>query len=318
MENAACYEQAADCLRDAETAMHHAKAAGRGRQSSFSPEMNARAKRLFSLGSDLHRAAVRGELELDYQPVFGLPENRTVGFEALIRWRHPLRGRLMPSEFITIAEDSGLISAIGEWALLEACRQAAAWRMAWIPPHDGSDAPAPWVAVNLSARQLADPGLADAVEAALAGAALAADGLRLEVTESVLMTRPEMAIETLSGLQQKGIAISLDDFGTGYSSIQTLDRLPVSTLKIDRGFVWRMDHPRGARMVTAIIQFAHVMDLEVVAEGVETAAQFRALADLGCSRVQGYYVAQPMSGEESLAWTGRPSPKWLAPEPVGL
>jgi diguanylate cyclase (GGDEF)-like protein/PAS domain S-box-containing protein len=290
------YERPEEVLRDADSAMYRAKELGKARHHLFDPSMHARAVSLLKLETDLRRALERNEFALVYQPVVELATGRAVGLEALVRWDHPDGRRVPPTEFIGIAEDTGMILALGDWVIGEACRQAAAWLAVGALP---LGAP---VAVNLSARQLARPGLDEVIERALEAAGLPAERLELEITESVLMDNPEAAAAALRRLRARGMRIAIDDFGTGFSSLGYLARLPIDKLKIDRVFVSRL--ASGApdqAVVRTIVALGMSLGMEVVAEGVETEEQRMILSALGCARAQGYLFARPLEASAVAA-----------------
>ncbi|WP_157270971.1 GGDEF domain-containing protein [Azohydromonas aeria] len=287
-------------LRNADTAMGHAKQLGGGRVHFFAPEMNASVAARFAMEADLRRALERGELLLHYQPQASLSDGRVIGAEALLRWRHPEQGMVSPAQFIPLAEETGLIEPMGEWVLREVCRQQRAWL------DRGLDVPQ--VAVNLSARQFRHPDLVGLVAQALRDHALQPHRLGLEITESAAMHDVERAIATAAGLRALGVGLSLDDFGTGYSSLSHLKRFPVHHLKIDRSFVNDIGtDPDDAAICTAVIHLAHSLELRVIAEGVETEAQLQYLRRQGCDEVQGYLFSKPLAAAdfEALLAAGR-------------
>jgi diguanylate cyclase (GGDEF)-like protein/PAS domain S-box-containing protein len=269
-------------LHHADVAMYHAKQNGRNGFQFFSPEMNAHVVERVQMENQLRRALENDEFLLEYQPEIDIDSGLTIGVEALIRWRHPDRGLLLPNEFIPIAEESGLIVPIGQWVLRQACRQARAWRDEGFPVA---------VAVNLSGVQFIDNHLVHYVDDALAASNLAPEFLDLEITEGVIMKGNDAAIATLKELRERGVRLTIDDFGTGFSSLSSLRRFPLSKLKIDRSFVDDITrNPEGADMIPAIIAVARSLKLRVIAEGVETAAQLRFLRDHGCDEYQGFYA----------------------------
>jgi diguanylate cyclase (GGDEF)-like protein len=280
-------EDAATLLRNADVAMYAAKDAGRGTFRFFDAAMNDRAQHRLTMEAALRRALANNEFELFYQPKVCLADRRYCGMEALIRWRDPVLGLISPLDFIPLAEETGLIEPIGTWVLETACAQMRRWA-------DRGMVAGP-VAVNVSARQLDDPQFAAKLEAILKHHGLDASQLQLEVTESTVMSDPEVAIEALSKLAALGSTIAIDDFGTGYSSFSYLKRLPIHLLKIDRSFVTDIGHSReDEEIVTAIIQVALALKLMVVAEGVETQQQADFLNGLGCHFAQGYLYAKPL------------------------
>ena len=283
-------------LRDADTAMYHAKSAGRGRYAIFDSSMHARAVARLGLETDLRRAVDENEFTLFYQPQADLRTGRLVGFETLIRWIHPTRGLLDPGEFISVAEENGLILPIGRWVLEEGARQLAAWDAAHPACRQLS------VSINLSARQFTDPTLASEVARILKETGLNPQRLHLEVTESMLADDPKVATEILKQLSTMGIALEVDDFGTGYSCLGQLNRLPFDTLKIDRSFVQALDLERdGHKMIDSIVSLANSLGIHVIAEGIETAAHWTYIAHLGCQFGQGYYFSRPVDAPTALA-----------------
>jgi diguanylate cyclase (GGDEF)-like protein/PAS domain S-box-containing protein len=279
-------------LRDADTAMYEAKRAGRGRWVLFDPSMHERLERQMALEHELRRALAADELSVAYQPVVDLRSGRTVGLEALVRWRHPTRGAISPAEFIPVAEECGLIDAVGSFVLRTACRRFAAWREAL-----GAAAPQR-LAVNLSRAQLKAPGLVAEVGRVLAASALPAPCLQLEVTES-LAAQDEGVQATLRELKALGVRLALDDFGTGYSSLACLHLLPVDTVKIDRSFVSRIEGSEHHRtLIEATIRVARSLAMETVAEGIETASQSLQLYALECDKGQGYLFSPPLPETE--------------------
>ncbi len=289
-------EEPVDYLRDAELAMHGAKAAGRARHHRFSIEMRDGVRRRVSMEQDLRGAIDRQEFVVLFQPVWSVADGgvRLLGFEALVRWLHPRKGMLAAGDFIPIAEESDLIIGLGTWAMHRACRE-----LAEMAPNGPS---APWVSVNLAARQLADRGLVGRVEEVLHATGLEPARLRLEVTENVILHDEAGARQMLEALRALGIRSLMDDFGTGHASLSYLHRLPIGTIKIDRYFVGRMDvSPECLEIVRSIVALARSLGMEVVAEGVEQEAQLAQLRELGCSAVQGFLLARPLLGEEAIA-----------------
>jgi diguanylate cyclase (GGDEF)-like protein len=284
-------DSAEDLLRQADVAMYSAKAAGKGRWVVYKPSMLKTVRSRHDIGAELQLAVDRGEFQLRYQPIVALESGRIVGAEALVRWNHPTRGEVGPDEFIGNAEENAMIVPIGRWVLAEACREAAGWAQ------QGGEA-APWVAANLSARQLLHPTLVDDVTTALAASGLPPSSLILEVTESVLLHDADAAIEVLGQLRDKGIQIALDDFGTGYSSLSYLHRFPIDILKIAQGFV-DVDDAQDERWILAqaIISLGKALGLRVIAEGVERRAQVQRLKTAGCEFGQGFFFARPLHGE---------------------
>lgn len=270
-------------LKHADVAMYHAKQQGRNAFRFFSPEMNAHVVERVQMENMLRRALANHEFELEYQPEVDISTGRTVGVEALIRWRHPERGLLLPHDFIAVAEESGLILPIGEWVLEEACRQARIWRDEGCPVV---------VAVNLSNVQFIHNSLVHCVDQALARSGLEPHFLDLEITESIIMNGDAGTVATVQALRARGVSLTIDDFGTGYSSLSNLRRFPLSKLKIDRSFVGEITKaPADAAMIPAIIAVARSLKLRVIAEGVETIEQLRYLQQHGCDEYQGYYAS---------------------------
>jgi diguanylate cyclase (GGDEF)-like protein len=280
-------------LRDADVAMYRAKQKGKARYEVFDPSMRAGALERLQHETDLRRALERQEFRVNYQPVINLGAGRgenssLVAMEALIRWQHPRRGLLPPEEFLPLAEETGLIVPIGRWVLEVACLQARAWR------EEYPDRLPIAVAVNLSARQFQQPNLAADIAAILRETGCRPQDLILEITEGVVMHDVHSSIRTLQALKALGVRLAVDDFGTGYSSLSYLKRFPVDTLKIDRSFVGALGQdPEDTAIVAAIIRLGHALELQVTAEGVETADQLRRLRSLECDAAQGYYLAAP-------------------------
>ena len=270
-------------LRSADLAMGRAKAAGRARFAVFDPAMHADALERLRLETDLRRAVEKQSFELHYQPIIALADGRIVGFEALVRWRHADRGLIAPATFIGVAESTGLIVSLGAWVLTEACRQLRMWHEMF------PERPPLTMAVNVSVRQLVRADFVQVVAAALQQHKVDPTCLHLELTESVLIEQPEVAIERLRSLKSLGVQVHLDDFGMGYSSLGVLDRLPLNAVKIDRTFVSAMDREqRFAQLVRTIHALAEHIGLQVIAEGVSTEAHLTALRALGCTYGQGY------------------------------
>jgi diguanylate cyclase (GGDEF)-like protein/PAS domain S-box-containing protein len=295
-------QDAETLLRAADIAMYHAKERGRGRYEFFQADMNVRAIERQSLEYGLRRALDREEFVLHYQPKMNLESGALSGAEALLRWQHPDRGLLMPAQFVTIAEDSGLIVPIGQWALHEACRQAQAWQ-------DAGLGPVP-VAVNVSAVEFRNTGFLRDVRGILEQTRLEPRYLELELTESVLMADRTAMVSVLLGLKALGVQLALDDFGTGYSSLSYLKELPIDALKVDGSFVRGItDAVQGAPIVLAIISMGKSFNVRVIAEGIETVEQLDFLRAQHCGEGQGYYFGRPLSADQFLAL--------LAPSPGG-
>lgn len=274
-------------LKCADIALYAVKADGRSGFKVFQHEMELATRARHAVESDLRAALTNGEFELHYQPIVDPNTGAVVSCEALIRWRHPAAGYIPPSEFIPVAEDTGLILPIGNWVLNEACREARNW------PHDVS------VAVNLSPRQFSDPQLAFQVVGALASSGLSARRLELEITEGVTLGATQKVVETIDALRQLGIRLSLDDFGTGYSSLSYLRKFAFDKLKIDRSFVLDLEkNTESAAIVRAIVGMGRSIGMVIVVEGVETEAQLSILRAEGCDLVQGYFLSRPVASAQ--------------------
>ena len=286
-------KSAAELLSNAESAMYWAKDAGRNCVAVFDESMDQRAKSRLAVETALYRALERKELRLVHQPIIDIDLGDVTGFEALMRWDMEDGTVIAPSEFIPIAEETGIIMPIGAWALLEALIHLRGWINEGICSRDAT------MSVNVSSRQLHDPKFIAIVNEALIRSHIPADQLWLEVTESVMITQPEQALETLRSISALGVRIAIDDFGTGYSSLSFLQRFPIHRLKIDKSFVNNIAKDQNSRtLVKTIIARAESLGLEVVAEGVETVQQLHALADLNCSQAQGYLISHPVSPQE--------------------
>jgi diguanylate cyclase (GGDEF)-like protein len=281
-------------LARADAAMYAAKQHGRNNVQCYAEGMSTVTQERVKIESELHEALRGGQFELHYQPKVDALSGRINSAEALIRWRHPQRGLLLPAEFIPVADESGLLDAIGEWVLFEACRQAKAWQREGMRPMR--------VAVNLAPSQFRLTNLVDQIRQALAAAQLSAEYLEVELTESAVMSDAERSIVILEALSRMGVLVSVDDFGTGYSSMSYLRRFPIDKLKIDRCFVEEMTRrPEDASIVRAIISLAHSLHLKVIAEGVETPEQLKLLTDLGCDQYQGFYFSPALVPEKFAA-----------------
>ncbi len=279
----------AEVLRDADTAMYLAKASGKGQAEVFQPVMHTAALERLRVKGELLGIVDRGELRVEYQPIVDLVDGRLVGAEALVRWQHPERGLLGPSQFIALAEETGEIVGIGSWVLAEACRQMQSWHM---------DLPDLSISVNLSVRQLADPQLVTSVARTLEETRLAPGRLVLEITESVVMDDIEANVPTLDALKALGIRIAIDDFGTGYSSLNYLRRLPVDILKLDRSFVMELEDEAADRTLAQIVvALGQTLGLQTLAEGIEVESQRTLLVAAGCTHGQGFLFARPMAAE---------------------
>jgi diguanylate cyclase (GGDEF)-like protein/PAS domain S-box-containing protein len=313
------YDYPEDIVRDADIAMYRAKAQGKARCVVFNKTMYRHAVKRLQLETDLRRAIARQELQLYYQPIVSLATGQIIGFEALLRWQHATRGFVSPSEFIPIAEETGLILPIGEWVLREACLRAKEWQQAF--PNQKPLT----ISVNLSGRQFVQPDLSEKIEQILRDTGIERQSLKLEITESAIMENAESAlcqsqddcpIEILEQLRSLGVQLSIDDFGTGYSSLSRLYRFPINTLKIDQSFIKRMDidsegkHSTSpSKIVRAIVTLAHNLGLDVTAEGIETPEQLAELRKLGCESGQGYFFSKPVDAVKAEALIAA-QPQW--------
>lgn len=288
-----------ELLRDANLALYRAKAQGRNQVVRFEPGMHQSAMKRFGLEADLKRAIAAGDqLELFYQPIIDLKDGHLHGFEALIRWRHPERGMISPVDFIPLAEDTDMIVEIGRKSIMEAARQIAAWM-----PAEGDP---PQIAVNVSGKQFMAAGLLEDIERTLKTTGIPKGALKLEVTESLIMDNPERTAEILRKVIAMGCRVSIDDFGTGYSSLSHLHRFPFHTLKVDRSFVMRIaDSREGLEIVRVIASLAHILERDVVAEGVETEEQAALLTKLGIQYGQGYFWSKPLPAGEASVFLAR-------------
>lgn len=278
-------------LKSADTAMHQAKADGRNKYAFFSPDLNDQAREFLTLKTGLREALDRDELFLCYQPRVDLARGRIAGVEALIRWRHPELGIVSPARFIPIAEQTGLIEAVGDWVLRTGCRQQKLWKDAGLPHFR--------MAINLSAHQLRQPDLLATLRAILVDTGLPPDWLELEITESALMQDAAAVVTVLNAFRDMGIAVALDDFGTGYSSLSYLKRFPLDYMKIDQSFVRGIpDDANDIAITRTIVALAKNLGLKVVVEGIETPAQLDYAKDEGCEEFQGYLFSKPLPEAE--------------------
>lgn len=285
---------AEELLRDADIAMYRAKTLGKSCCEFFDEEMHAKAVKLLHLENDLRRAIDEQDFRVHYQPIIRMETGGIVGFEALLRWRRSPECLASPDSFISVAEAAGLIVPLGKWSLREACRQAQKWQRDY-PHHSGFN-----ISVNVSPKQFAHPELVSDIQEVLENTGIDPRRLHLEITESVAMADPARTKQVLSQLKNLGVRICLDDFGTGHSSLSRLRRLPVDGLKIDRSFISHMEGDAQARqIVRLIIEFAHTVNLKVIAEGVETSAQLDHLKRLGCEFGQGYFFSKPVDAHRA-------------------
>jgi diguanylate cyclase (GGDEF)-like protein/PAS domain S-box-containing protein len=299
------HARAEDVLRDAHAAMDRAKAGGKARYEVFEKGLPSRTRSILQIEADLRRALGRQELHMEYQPIVSLATGLIDGFEALVRWNHPTRGAISPGQFIPLAEETGLIIPIGYWALREACNQLAQWQK-----NRRQRALPVTISVNLSARQFSQRNLLEQVLHIITRSSVDPSYLKLEITESAIMDNTEAAIETVTHLKEVGIKISLDDFGTGYSSLSYLHRFPFNVLKIDQAFVSRMDvSAKNEEIVRAIIALGHSLNMDVIAEGVETAPQLSHLRALKCHYGQGYFFAAGMDAKTATELIAA-NPQW--------
>ena len=290
------YEQPDDVLRDADIAMYRAKGQGLGRYEIFDSAMLDRVMSRMELENNLQKALEHQEFIVHYQPILDVRTNRIAGFEALVRWQHPIKGLIPPAEFIPTAEETGLIVPIGYWVLDEACRQIGIWQAQF--PAD----PPLTINVNLSTRQYTQPDLISRITDILQKNKLDAGSLKLELTESLVIEDSESTSLTLSKLRGLGIQVQIDDFGTGYSSLSYLHTLPIDTLKVDRSFISRLgSNTNSSEIVHTILTLAHNLGMKVIAEGVETNEQLSRLKAMDCEYIQGFLFAKPVDNQEAVA-----------------
>ncbi len=290
------YATAEEVLRDADIAMYRAKREGKGQHAVFDSALHAEVVNRMTLESDLRFAVERGELAVHYQPIVALSSLKPVGLETLVRWNHPTRGFLPPGEFVPIAEDTGMITALDMWVVQEACGQLGRWGAA-LPGADALE-----LSVNFSGRHFATVDLHGQLRGIFGATGFAPERLNIEITETVLMNDTTHTQLTLAKLCEAGMNLHIDDFGTGYSSLSYLQRFKADGLKIDRSFVTRLNDPKGAELVRSLIAMAHSLDMKVTAEGVETAQQLACLRDLGCDYAQGYYLSKPLPAAEAYRY----------------
>lgn len=288
------YEYPEEILRDADVALQRAKVLGRGRFAVFSSTMRDDVLAHLEMAKDLRQALVRNELILHFQPIVRTHSGELHGFEALVHWKHPRRGLVLPTDFISFAEETGFILQLGEWVLNEACRQTKTWQDKYPQLRNLS------ISVNISGKQFSQINLVQQVKSALENSRLNAQHLRLEITESVIMDQTDVAIETLNSLRAMGAAIDIDDFGTGYSSLVYLHRLPLNAIKIDRSFIsGSLEHTNGMEISRTIVRLATALKMETIAEGVETEEQLQRIRSLGCNYVQGNLLGASMPADKA-------------------
>ena len=293
---------AAELLRNADVAMYMVKAGAKGGVAAFNAGMPTEIRERRELATELQQAVDLDQLELRYQPIVNLATNTMAGVEALVRWRHPERGLVVPGEFIRIAEEHGSILPIGRWVLREACRQAAAWATS------GATAPGTYVAVNVSAREVQEPGFVDGIREAMVDHDVTPGSLVIEITEAAFLRATPATIETLQALRTLGVRLVIDDFGTGYFPLSHLRQFPVDALKIAGEFTQLVDGEADARssaMAAAIVAMARLLGIETVAEGIETEAQSEWVRSLQCTHGQGYFFDRPLLPEEVPAAAGK-------------
>lgn len=287
------YKKANDLIRDADIALYHAKSEGKATYRVFDARMHTQAVNRLNLETQLRKAFEKDEFVLHYQPIMDIFKKQLVGFEALVRWQHPTRGLILPSEFIPITEETGLILRLDDWVINESCRQLSDWRNRF-PEHFPLK-----ISVNLSVQDLRAANLLSSIESSLSKTGLSGDCITLEITESMLIDNIHKTIDLLNQLREKNIHISIDDFGTGYSSLKYLHLLPADYLKIDRSFVSRMaQENRDYQVVNTIINLSNQLGVAVIAEGIETNQQLKWLEKLGCEFGQGYFFSKPLPASE--------------------
>jgi diguanylate cyclase (GGDEF)-like protein len=291
-------------VKKAETAMYYAKDSGGGTHAIYRDEMSAAAKRRFELEERLRTALADDAFVLHYQPQYDLSRSRILGAEALVRWQHPELGLLSPSDFLPIAEETGLILPLGAWILRTACEQSAKWLRAG---HRGLR-----MSVNVAAQQFLDPAFAETVRRALEASGLPPVSLELELTESSLLRDVKVTVDTLGRLKDLGVRLAIDDFGTGYSALAYLKRLPIDVLKIDQSFVQSLTtDPADATITETIVKLAAGLNLTTIAEGVETFEQLLLLGSFGCKRMQGFLFGRPVPAETFAQWLDNPPFRWV-------
>ncbi|MGD1806127.1 EAL domain-containing protein [Dapis sp. BLCC M126] len=295
--NSSRYHQWSDILRDADLAMYHAKENGKANYAFFDPLMQTQISRFLELETSLRLGLEREEFIVYYQPIINLITNKLAGFEALVRWQHPSKGLVSPAEFIPVAEETGLVVPLGEWILWESCRQMKTWQEKF------SQADNLKISVNLSGKQLQQKNLVKVIDQTIEEIGIQPQNMKLEITESMLMENQTQITEKLTQIRERNIKISLDDFGTGYSSLSYLHRFPINTLKVDKSFVRRIGDRNGnLEIVQAIMTLAHTLNMDVIAEGIETDFHLTQLKSLNCEFGQGYLFSKPLPSEEAEKW----------------
>ncbi len=290
--SSSAYERAQDMLRDADTAMYRAKSTGKARHAIFDEEMHRKAVQLLQLETDLRRALKRSEFQVHYQPIIDLASGRIEGFEALVRWLHPEKGLVMPDEFISVAEETGMMLPIDWIVIHEACRQTSEWRRRYPAARDLG------ISVNLSGRELTQPDLVDRIRDVLAESDTEPKNLRLEITEGMIIKETESAAKKLVELDEIGVGLHMDDFGTGYSSLSYLHSLPLHAIKIDRSFISHLNGDNGrSQIVSTIVTLARSLGMKVAAEGLERPEHVQRMRELSCEFGQGYFFSRPVDAE---------------------
>ena len=310
--------------RDADLAMYEAKAGGRGKTITFTNSLGTAVRERMALDRDLREAIRQNQFVLHYQAILDLASGAVEGYEALVRWQHPQRGLVPPGDFIPAAEENGLIVFIGDWVLREACR-AISRLHGQLAGRSKPNGQLPWVAVNIAPQQFLQPDFIAYLRDVVMETGVSTASLKLEVTEGVAILDAERTRRVLEQCRDIGIRVGLDDFGTGYSSLSYLHSLPFDTIKIDRSFVAALDQPKSRKIVRTILDLAGNLDLTVVAEGIETADQQKALAAMGCGMGQGFLLSLPLAEAAAFELLAEDSPmtvaarkKLIAPAPIGL